>query len=288
MLTILKLNDNYPHMIIQRTMQSFINYLHLECITSGRAILTPEWNHVNYNNDNFARIHLIEEGAGAMLVNGRWYDLLPGKLHVIPDAVGHEYICHHHMISNCIFFRAKLPGGINLLNLLDFPLEYDVPDHESYLDLYRQIHKIIREKTISAQFKKWSILLELLSPFMEKASKYSQKKLDNYYRFRPILEAMENNLTSPPTLAQMAETMQLAPAYLSSNFKKQFGISTRQYINNLRIERVKSLLDQTDFTLDHIASEVGYYDAYHLSKTFSKATGTTPGKFRKRDHSLLI
>lgn len=262
-------------------MKNFINYLHLEYINSGRVAVTPAWNNVNYNSDNFARIHLIEEGAGAMMVNGTWYNLLPGKLHVVPDAAGHEYVCYGHLVSHWIYFRAKLPGGINLLNLLNFPIEYSVEEPESYFNLFKEITTLREDKSLAAAFRQWTILLTLLKPFMENVDDSSQQQLANYQRFLPLLELVENNLKAPPTLAQMAEVVKLSPSYLSGTFKKQFGLTIRQYINNLRIQQTKELLIHTDFTLDHIADKVGFYDAYHLSKTFSKNTGQTPGKFRK-------
>lgn len=262
-------------------MKNFINYLQLEYINSGRVVVTPAWNNINYNNDNFARIHLIEKGSGAMLVNGRWYDLLPGKLHVVPDAVGHEYICHNHLVSHWIYFRAKLPGGINLLNLLNFPIEYDVKEPEAFFDLFREITDLQEDKSLAATFRKWSILLTLLEPFMKNVNDSSQQQLANYQRFLPLLEVLENNIQTPPKLQQMAEVVQLTPSYLSGTFKRQFGLTIRQYINNLRIQQTKELLIHTDLTLDHIADKVGFYDAYHLSKTFSKITGQSPGKYRK-------
>jgi two-component system, response regulator YesN len=54
------------------------------------------------------------------------------------------------------------------------------------------------------------------------------------------------------------------------------------YINQLRIEEAKYLLDHSDDSVTAIASQVGYNDANYFSKVFRKWERVTPHDYRKR------
>jgi AraC family transcriptional regulator len=60
------------------------------------------------------------------------------------------------------------------------------------------------------------------------------------------------------------------------------GRSVYSEICRLRAERVKRILIDSDATLEKVAADNGFTDLSHLVKSFRKATGVTPGEFRKR------
>ena len=49
-----------------------------------------------------------------------------------------------------------------------------------------------------------------------------------------------------------------------------------QYLNRVRINRVKELLKTTDMKLAEIAALTGFSDEFYLSRQFKKATGVSP------------
>jgi two-component system response regulator YesN len=71
------------------------------------------------------------------------------------------------------------------------------------------------------------------------------------------------------------------PNYLSSLFAKRNGVPFTSYINNLRIEKSKTLLLETARTINDIAQAAGFSDYFYFNKVFKKLTGTTPAKFRR-------
>jgi two-component system response regulator YesN len=54
------------------------------------------------------------------------------------------------------------------------------------------------------------------------------------------------------------------------------------YINTLRIEEAKYLLDYSNASVTEIASSVGYSDPNYFSKVFQKLEHVTPHDYRKR------
>jgi two-component system, response regulator YesN len=58
------------------------------------------------------------------------------------------------------------------------------------------------------------------------------------------------------------------------------GKSVTDYINMLRINRIKQLLINTKKTIKEIVNETGYIDVSSFTRKFKKIEGITPGKYR--------
>ena len=90
------------------------------------------------------------------------------------------------------------------------------------------------------------------------------------------------NIDQPLSLNRLADTLGVHPSYLSRTFKKALGMTLTDYINKLRIEEAKYLLDQGNESVATIALSVGYNDPNYFSKVFTKLEHVTPYAYRKR------
>lgn len=59
------------------------------------------------------------------------------------------------------------------------------------------------------------------------------------------------------------------------------GINFNDYLNNLRIEHAKELLISLDLRVQEIALQVGYLNVNSFIRMFKRASGLTPGEYRK-------
>ena len=73
----------------------------------------------------------------------------------------------------------------------------------------------------------------------------------------------------------------LSYKYAGAVFKKETGMTIRQYQLFLRMERARKLLLETDLTISDIAALTGFYDAFHFSRMFSRENGISPDSFRR-------
>lgn len=73
----------------------------------------------------------------------------------------------------------------------------------------------------------------------------------------------------------------LNPAYLSSLFKKETGMSFADYVTKVRIKAAQKLLLQTDLSLSEISERVGISDPKYFSRVFKKEIGMKPSDYRK-------
>lgn len=129
-----------------------------------------------------------------------------------------------------------------------------------------------------AEFNKFLIFILRKSPltsapYHEKVKRGSLAPAFSYIRSRYPEEI---------TLDFLANICKLNKYYLSHAFKKKFGLSPIQYLNKLRCEEAKKLLETTDLSIAEIAVQVGYNSISHFSETYKKTMGEAPVVTRKK------
>jgi AraC-like DNA-binding protein len=82
------------------------------------------------------------------------------------------------------------------------------------------------------------------------------------------------------TLEDLASQARLSKYHFARRFKKVTGQTPMGLVNQMRIEKARALILQTDFTLEAVARQVGLADASHLSHLFRRLTGAPPGALR--------
>ena len=71
------------------------------------------------------------------------------------------------------------------------------------------------------------------------------------------------------------------PTHLARTFRRFHGRSLGDYVTGLRIQRACRALGESDDTLAAIASETGFTDQSHFTRSFRDAVGTTPARYRR-------
>jgi AraC-like DNA-binding protein len=101
---------------------------------------------------------------------------------------------------------------------------------------------------------------------------------------RRILTAEEFIRENSATIASMrevAEHVGISYDFLRHTFRRLRGKSLVRFFNEVRIDRVKTMLAHSKQSLKEIAPACGFTDEYYLSTVFRKMTGMTPGHYRK-------
>lgn len=83
----------------------------------------------------------------------------------------------------------------------------------------------------------------------------------------------------------LVEKMGLTYSYLSRIFSAHEHITLEKYMILHKIERIKELIDQDEFTLSEIAFMMDYSSVQYLSNQFKQLTGMTVSQYKESDRS---
>jgi AraC-like DNA-binding protein len=81
-------------------------------------------------------------------------------------------------------------------------------------------------------------------------------------------------------LADLARALSVSKSHLSHAYKDLTGESPMRAVRRMRLEQARHLIAHTTSTLEQVAHEVGFADAYHLSHRFKDRFGIPPSNLR--------
>ena len=83
------------------------------------------------------------------------------------------------------------------------------------------------------------------------------------------------------TVTDICRLLNYSKSQIERISNRELGCGMMEYINNIRMNEICTLLRWSDMPLAQIAEKTGLYDASHLITFFKRHMGTTPGRYRK-------
>ncbi|RKF14470.1 AraC family transcriptional regulator [Alginatibacterium sediminis] len=97
-----------------------------------------------------------------------------------------------------------------------------------------------------------------------------------------IEQQMRSALHYPWTVQEIARRINVSEPHCYRLFQRYFQMSPKQFLRRLRMEHGAYLLRESGWSLDVIASQLGYQDGFAFSHRFKKYMGLSPAAFRLR------
>jgi transcriptional regulator GlxA family with amidase domain len=93
---------------------------------------------------------------------------------------------------------------------------------------------------------------------------------------------LQQELHQDISVARLAEYCGTSERSLLRHFHSHYGVSPIAHIQQLRVERAKSMLEASHLSFDEIVDRCGYSDVSSFRKLFKRATTMTPTDYRER------
>jgi YesN/AraC family two-component response regulator len=107
-------------------------------------------------------------------------------------------------------------------------------------------------------------------------------------RIETVLHFIERNLSKGVTLEDAANVAHVSPCYLSRLFRKKMNTTFISYLKAQRIERAKTLLQNSDLPIINISLDLSYSDANYFGKSFKKEVGISPSDYRRKFQNTAL
>ena len=93
-------------------------------------------------------------------------------------------------------------------------------------------------------------------------------------------EYIANYYNKDVSLDDVSREVNISSYYFSKIFKEETGQNFIEYLTNIRIDKAKELLLDSECTMKQICTMVGYSDPNYFSRSFKKKVGVTPTEFK--------
>lgn len=230
-------------------------------------------------------IGFIEGGCRHLWCCGREYDLTRGDLILFNPRDNH--FCSP-MNGELLDYRAlNIPVETMKKAAADITGKEFIPHfnvnvvyHSDITTLLEDVYNAVVsgaapfEKEEAFFFLLEQVLKEHARPYEEREASFLDSAVADTCRY--LKEHFSENIT----LEELTEQIHLSKSWLLHNFTKQTGVSPYRYLQSIRLEEARKLLEQGVVPID-AANRAGFTDQSHFTRFFKDFTGLTPKQYQK-------
>lgn len=194
------------------------------------------------------------------------HDQSPFTGHKPPIADIHPYGCYfpkYHTISD----KTRFNQALHAMNEM--------------LQLYKRRHY---NRSLTA-LRFTQLLIELSREnFIDELQRNDRFRSKSIVKVNALLDYIHQNYQNKITGSDIELAFESNYDYLNRAFKKVTGQSISRYINTVRINQAKELIETTPLSVGEIGYLTGLNDPFHFSKVFKKYVGISPTQYFKLIH----
>jgi AraC-like DNA-binding protein len=279
----------------------------------------PFWiNRCSHNHEtapvlhghDFVELVYVIRGEAQHVFEGNYYEIRTGDVFIINPGEVHTYNIqpgNEIEIINCLFLSDLIQG--NWLLDLGVSQSMDYFYVHPFMDKRERFHNrlnlegqdamrtLFLLETMISEFEsgksgcKILIRLQMLELLILLSRSYQQAEgqcnkepASNNARqllIRRICGYLERNYDKKVSVPVLCELFNISSRQLNRNFKELVGMTVVDMLHQIRIQRAKHLLKETDEKVITVAGKVGYEDPAFFSRLFHRQVGCPPGKYRE-------
>lgn len=227
----------------------------------------------------YSKIYFVLDGEIAVKLEGREYVLKKNDCALIPSGVKHSFYHTNLKYGKKRWFHFDMTqGGVCFFDKYEFSFVTHIRDDDAINALFDLIDENKNGSFAYQRLALTSAVAGVVSLFLKSANVVENNvggELDRAISF------MESNVEQNFTVEELAERVHLSPNYFIRKFKEHTGFSPIKYVNMLKLERAKGLLENSELPISAVMAEVGLVDAAYFSRLFKTNTGHTPRQYRE-------
>lgn len=269
---------NHPH-----SSADLIASLNTELIYINKSDSDSQnWIGLKHSH-HFAELFYVTNGSGEFLVRD---ERLPIKKH---DVIIVNPNIEHTEISD---FSDPLEYFVIGLNGISFISDEDTvpyvrfrdPDKSILLYLYKAFEEYNAKQEAYLELCKHLVQVMLILILRKKHVSINVSATEKVQKEVALVKNyIDVHFKSNITLESLAEEAHINKYYLSHLFKKTYGISPVKYLNRVRMDTAKFLLESTNYSVLEISEIIGFKSQSYFSQTFKREVGVAPLDYRKEN-----
>lgn len=243
------------------------------------GIMQPFPNHFH----DYYVIGFVESGKRHLLCKNEEYTLEPNTMILFHPGDNHACVqCDNGTLD----YRALNISQNVMLDLMEeitgkrefIGFSQNVVTDEESSCYFRLLHQMIMEE--STEFEKEENLLLLISSLVQKFGQPFEMCIPECQKeIEEVCSFMEQNYEKHISLEEICQKAGLSKSTLLRTFTKLKGITPYRYLETIRINEAKKLLEKGITPLE-AALQTGFSDQSHFTHYFNQFIGLAPGVYR--------
>jgi len=250
-----------------------------------------------HHNDNGYLLHCMQKGSLCYRVSDRTYTIRAGEACMFD--VGEDVLYRNSGRCPSTFYWVLFDGR----DMQRFFQELRADRNPIFTQLdasrmrmhFRDLIALIDRRPQGFDFQASALLTMILARlFACRAPNVSFAELSG--NTRPLSEPVRKGIDYITrfydhrlvSIKAMAAASGRSLYYFSRLFHQEVGMSPIAYLNHFRVEQSKRLLEESDKSVSHVASRVGFPDQNYFAKAFKQIAGVSPQKYRSKSHTLKV
>ncbi|MFC5449811.1 helix-turn-helix transcriptional regulator [Paenibacillus aestuarii] len=252
-------------------------------IRLGRNHTKPNY-HVGPRTTTYYSLHFVLDGTGLFFHEGQSYILNRGDLFCLFPQLTHEYYTSADWPLKLawIAFDGKL--ALDVLDKIGLRPSYPFLAHAFDMEIEKSLeaffHLVRKGETPGSDLLKSSEFLGIIGELIERADQPGYKDQGSESWLEKGISYMNMHFAEGITVNEISKYVGVDRTHFSKSFRKSFGVTPVQYLQQLKMKTAKSMLTETENNLAEIAQSIGYPDVFTFSKAFKKLVGMPPNHYR--------
>ena len=239
-------------------------------------------------------LYFVEQGTATILIGGGAYELGESDFLLIPPRTFHSTrYPNMRCVRSVVYFR---PQDISRRALSLFPdpdaflsrpqIFHISRDYQpQFLELLSRLTREDRQSDPPAGALMYFYLQELFLLLSRYGEVRQELPLDITVTNEQVLAAarfINLNYMHQISASDIAAASGFSPNYLSKKFRQAAGISTHEYLVQIRLQHAALALASAEDSITQISLSCGFSDSNYFKDVFKKYFGQTPRDYRRK------
>ncbi len=223
----------------------------------------------------------LKKGRFKIEINGKEEIVSMGDCYILPDYIHY----HRNVIEPIEFVYVKFATNPVCPYKMEIPFgKATFKDKQRFISNITALEELLsKDDSLSAGYCEHLLLDILFQIYFENRPEHILNENSDCHD--PLVSSaiayIDKNLTDKILVDQICRSIGTNASTLNFKFRREFNMSTGQYIVSERIKKARKLLIGTSYSISEIAVRCGFEDIYYFSNTFKKIQGVSPSDYRK-------
>jgi AraC-type DNA-binding domain-containing proteins len=257
------------------------------------------WNIRRHKHSTY-EFHFIAEGSCIVRLDNTEFTVKAGEFYLTAPGVYHEqvgigqYGLTEYSLNCDIDLQSDSPSeAAHLLDILNSTLCSPFEDTTGIIALFNNALEEAYHKCTGFLNTIRSLIIQIIvmsARAIEVNSDYNYnlplKNKKEEHRYAQIVQYIEDNISSPITIKDIASFMFISEKQIYRIVKQFRNMSAKELVIDIKLKSARELLKTSNLSLAEISDSLGFSSEFYFNQLFRKKEGYPPGLYRYNNKNV--